>query len=141
MKNFEKQMENEKKKEYLRSYRKSLRRENEILEEIQKLRADKMFPSVSYDGMPSGSSHSDLSDYAVLIDEQIELLKKERLERAKKRKGIEERIRAIHDDDEQSVLRMRYIMGMKWEEVADEIGYTYRRVTQIHGNALEHFIL
>ena len=141
MKNFEKQMENEKKKEYLRSYRKSLRRENEILEEIQKLRADKMFPSVSYDGMPRGSSQSDLSDYVVLIDEQIELLKKERLERAKKRKEIEERIRAIHDDDEQSVLRMRYIRGMKWKKVADEIGYTYRRVTQIHENALEHFIL
>ena len=141
MKNFEKQMENEKKKEYLRSYRKSLRRENEILEEIQKLRADKMFPSVSYDGMPSGSSQQDLSDYVVLIDEQIELLKKERLERAKKRKEIEERIRAIKDDDEQSVLRMRYIKGMKWEETADELRYTQRRILQIHGEALEDFKL
>ena len=36
--------ENEKKKEYLKSYGKALRREQRILDEIQCLRLDKMFP-------------------------------------------------------------------------------------------------
>ena len=49
------QEENEQKKEYLRSYRKALRREERILDEIQELRMNKMFPSVANDGMPRGS--------------------------------------------------------------------------------------
>ncbi len=41
---------------YLKSYRKSVKREQEILEEIQRLRMDKMFPSVANnDGMPKGA--------------------------------------------------------------------------------------
>ncbi len=75
------QEENEKKKEYLKSYQRAVKRERDILEEIKRLRADKMFPSVVNDGMPKGSSQSDLSDYIAILDEQIELLKKERLKK------------------------------------------------------------
>ena len=71
--------ENDKKKEFLRRYRECERREQEILEEIQRLRADKMFPSMVNDGMPKGSQQSDLSDYMVLLDEQIDRLKQEQL--------------------------------------------------------------
>lgn len=53
------QEENEKKKEYLKSYQRAVKRERDILEEIKRLRADKMFPSVVNDGMPKGSSQSD----------------------------------------------------------------------------------
>lgn len=56
------QKENEEKKEYLRSYRRAVKREKDILDEIQRLRTDKMFPFVVNDGMPRGSSQSDLSD-------------------------------------------------------------------------------
>ena len=63
------QEENEKKKEYLKSYRRAIKREQDILDEIQRLRLDKMFPSVVNDGMPHGSSHSDLSDYVAILDE------------------------------------------------------------------------
>lgn len=41
-----------------------------------------MFPSVVNDGMPKGSSQSDLSDYIAILDEQIELLKKERIKKS-----------------------------------------------------------
>ena len=68
------QEENERKKEYLRSYRKALRREEGILDEIQELRMNKMFPSVANDGMPRGSKQADLSDYIVALDEMIEEL-------------------------------------------------------------------
>ena len=91
------QEENEQKKEYLRSYRKALRREERILDEIQELRMNKMFPSVVNDGMPRGSEQSDLSDYIVSLDEMIEELKNERLERAKLRQRIERDIRALED--------------------------------------------
>ena len=81
--------ENDKKKEFLRRYRECERREREILEEIQRLRMDQMFPSMVNDGMPKGSQQSDLSDYMVLLDEQIDRLKQERLEKARTREQID----------------------------------------------------
>lgn len=133
------QEENEKKKEYLRSYRRAVRREKDILEEIQRLRLDKMFPSVVNDGMPHGSSQTDLSDYIAILDEQIELLKEERLEKARCYKRIEDRIRMMSGEDEQTVLRLRYIQGRKWEDVAAEMGYSWKQIHRIHSAALQNF--
>lgn len=133
------QEENEQKKEYLKSYRRAIKREQDILDEIQRLRLDKMFPSVVNDGMPHGSSHSDLSDYVAILDEQIELLKVERLEKAKCYQKIERQIQQMQNEDEQEVLRLRYILGMKWEEVAVKMNYSYRRTLDIHGKALLSF--
>lgn len=133
------QEENEQKKEYLKSYRRAIKREQDILEEIQRLRLDKMFPSVVNDGMPHGSSHSDLSDYAAILDEQIDLLKEERLERVRCYQKIERQIRQMENEDEQEVLRLRYILGMKWEEVAVKMGYSWKQTHRIHSSALKKF--
>lgn len=130
------QEENEQKKEYLKSYQRAIKREQDILDEIQRLRLDKMFPSVVNDGMPHGSSHSDLSDYAAILDEQIELLKEERLEKARCYQKIERQIRQMENEDEQEVLRLRYILGMKWEEVAVKMDYSWRQIHRIHSAAL-----
>lgn len=133
------QEENEQKKEYLKSYRRAIKREQDILDEIQRLRLDKMFPSVLNDGMPHGSNHSDLSDYAAILDEQIELLKEERLERVRCYQKIERQISRMENEDEQEVLRLRYILGMKWEEVAVKMGYSWKQTHRIHSSALQNF--
>ena len=130
------QEENEQKKEYLKSYRRAIKREQDILDEIQRLRLDKMFPSVVNDGMPHGSSHSDLSDYAAILDEQIDLLKEERLEKVRYYQKIERQISQMENEDEQEVLRLRYILGMKWEEVAVKMDYSWRQIHRIHSAAL-----
>ena len=131
--------ENEKKKEYLKSYQDAVRREKHILQEIQLLRMDKMLPSVINDGMPHGSGCSDLSDYMVLLDEQINELRDERLEKMLLYKEIEKRIRNMDNDNEREVLRLRYLRGMTWEEVAVEMGYSWRGIHNIHGKALSNF--
>lgn len=133
------QEENEQKKEYLKSYRRAIKREQDILDEIQRLRLDKMFPSVVNDGMPHGSSHSDLSDYVAILDEQIELLKEERLEKVRCYQKIERQIRQMENEDEQEVLRLRYILGMKWEEVAVKMDYSWKQTHRIHSSALQNF--
>lgn len=127
------QEENEQKKEYLKSYRRAIKREQDILDEIQRLRLDKMFPSVVNDGMPHGSSHSDLSDYIAILDEQIDLLKEERLEKVRCYQKIERQIRQMENEDEQEVLRLRYILGMKWEEVAVKMDYSWRQILKQDG--------
>nr|DAM63679.1 MAG TPA: Protein of unknown function (DUF722) [Caudoviricetes sp.] len=131
--------ENEQKKEYLKSYRRAIKREQDILDEIQRLRLDKMFPSVVNDGMPHGSSHSDLSDYAAILNEQIDLLKEERLEKVRCYQKIERQISRMENEDEQEVLRLRYILGMKWEEVAVKMGYSWKQTHRIHSSALKNF--
>lgn len=131
--------ENEKKKEFLKRYQKAVRREQDILDEIQRLRADKMFPSVCNDGMPRGSSQTDLSNYAAEIDAAIEELKEERLEKIKIYRGIEMRIRRMKNEDEQEVLRLKYIKGMNLEIVAERMDYSYRTILDIHGKALKNF--
>lgn len=133
------QKENEEKKEYLKSYRRAVKREKDILDEIQRLRADKMFPSVANDGMPKGSNQSDLSDYIAILDEQIELLKAERLEKARCYQKIERQIKQMENDDEQEVLRLRYITGLKWEEVAVRMSYSWKHIHRIHSSALCNF--
>ena len=133
------QKENEEKKEYLKSYRRAVKREKDILDEIQRLRADKMFPSVANDGMPKGSNQSDLSDYIAILDEQIELLKAERLEKARCYQKIERQIKQMENEDEQEVLRLRYITGLKWEEVAARMSYSWKHIHRIHSSALCNF--
>lgn len=131
--------ENEKKKEYLKSYQRSAKREQDILEEIRKLRMDKMFPSIVNDGMPKGSSQSDLSGYAATLDDLIEKLKKERLEKIQHLRNIENQISKMQDEDEKRVLRLRYIKGLKWEEVAVEMGRSWQHIHRIHSKALKNF--
>lgn len=129
---------NEVKKEYLRSYQKAVSREQEILDEIQQLRMDKMFPSVVNDGMPKGSKQSDLSEYVSKLDELIEKLKQERFEKIKRMDDILYHISLLRDEDEQRVLRLRYIKGLKWEEVAVNMNYKWAQMHRIHSSALKN---
>lgn len=131
--------ENDIKKEYLNQYQKSVRREKYILDEIQRLRADKMFPSVVNDGMPKGNKSSDLSDFMVLLDEEIEKLKNERLEKVKRYSDISRKIKAMENDNEKEVLTLRYINGLKWEEICIRMNYSWKQIHRIHSSALSNF--
>lgn len=133
------QRENEEKKEYLKSYRRAIRREKDILDEIQRLRSDKMFPSVVNDGMSRGSNQSDLSDYIAILDEQIELLKAERLEKARCYQKIERQIKKMENENEREILRLRYIQGLKWHEVENKMGFSREWTLKLHGRALRNF--
>lgn len=131
--------ENEKKKEYLRRYHAAELAEREIREEIDDLRMNKMFPTLIQDGMPHGSSCGDLSAYAVQLDELLIELKDQMEQRIRIRREITQKIEEMQDETEKTVLRMYYINGLKWKEIADRMGYDIRNVTRVHGRALQHF--
>lgn len=77
--------------------------------------------------------------YIAILDEQIELLKVERLEKARCYQKIERQIKQMENEDEQEVLRLRYITGLKWEEVALKMNYSWKWIHKIHGRALQNF--
>lgn len=129
--------ENEKKKEYLRRYHAAELAEREIREEIDDLRMNKMFPTLIQDGMPHGSSCGDLSAYAVQLDELMAELKAQMEQRIRLRKEITAKIEEMPDETEKTVLRLRYIRWLRWEQIAEKMGYSFRNITRIHGKALQ----
>ena len=131
--------ENEKKKEYLKRYHVAELAEKEIQEEIDDLRMNKMFPALIQDGMPHGSSCMDLSEYAAQLDELLTELKDQMEQRIRIRREITQRIEAMQDETEKTVLRLRYIHWLRWEQIAERMGYGWTQVHRIHGRALTNF--
>ena len=131
--------ENERKKEYLDGYRKCIRQIDRLNEELAEIRINKMFPSMTQDGMPRAHNNTDLSVYASRIDKTERKIIKARYLKIQKMKEITEKIERMDDENEKDVLFYRYIRLMKWEEIAAKMKYTYRNVTKIHGRALCDF--
>ncbi|CAK7079485.1 MAG: hypothetical protein ENTA_01413 [Enterocloster clostridioformis] len=131
--------ENEKKKEVLMSYQKEKRRVRRLEEQLEELRRNKMSPSVTNDGMPHGTDKKDLSDYAVKVDEIEQELVAARYSRICAFQEVQKRIEAMEDEAEKDLLTYRYLRGLKWEEVAVRMGYSWRKIHYLHSDALEHF--
>ena len=131
--------ENDRKKRYLFGYRDALRKQKVIEDEIRELRLKKMLPSLTQDGMPHGSGGSDMSGYAAKLDELLRDLDEQAQRCIDIRKEIVKKIEAMQDETEKLVLRLRYMHGKKWEEIAVEMDYGYRNVLKLHGKALSHF--
>ncbi len=130
--------DNEMKKEYLREYRKHVRRLGRIEAELGELRAMKTAISVNNDGMPHGSRQSDMSGYAAELDRLERSLLEERRKRVSAYKDIVGRIKRLHSENELDVLFYRYIKGLEWWEIAEKMGYSERQIHRYHGNALAH---
>lgn len=130
---------NEKKKEYLNGYRDTKRREKRILEQIQQLRLDTMFPCLQGDGMPRGSSQSDLSDYMSRYDALMGELEQEMLNAITEYENIHRAIRRMKDEEEKEILERKYLMRQTWERIAEELGMSRRNAIYKHGEALKSF--
>lgn len=135
------QIENDKKRKYLRKYRKHERNIRRIESEIEEIRSMKLYPSMNNDGMPHGVNQKDLSNYAAELLTKENELYHEGVEQVKAYKDITYRINQMEDENERDVLYYYYIKAKNWWEIADLLGYTERHVKRIHGNALRNFKL
>lgn len=135
------QTENDLKKEYLRSYRRHVRRIERIESELAELRVMRATMSANNDGMPHGSGQADLSGYAAELDDLERKLIKERYERIITYQDIAGRVKKLKSENEKDVLFYRYIAGLAWWEIAEKMNYSERWVHKIHGRALAHFEL
>lgn len=135
--------ENDRKKEYLRSYRQHVRRIHRINAEIAELREMKVSPGMkANDGMPHGSGgQGDLSGYVANVEEMIKELIEERHLRIKTYQEITKRIKKLKSENEKDVLFYRYITGLDWWEIAEKMKFSERQIYRLHGKALAHFEL
>lgn len=133
--------ENEEKKEYLKGYQDSIKKVKRLEEELIELRLNKFFPSLIQDGMPHGTGSGDLSSYASKVDELERKLLKARYEKIKLMDDILYHISLLEDKDEQRVLKLRYIKGLKWKEIEEALGYSHRSVHRLHSKSLQHLVI
>lgn len=133
------QKENEKKKKFLNSYPRARREVARLEAQLEELRTNKMSLKVVNDGMPKGSGTSDLSAYAARMDELERSLTEKRYVRIQEFVKVQDAIEEMEDDQEKLLLTYRYLRGMTWERVAEEMNYSWQHVHKIHARALQNF--
>ena len=128
-------------KEYLRRVRDAESDLRSAEMDYQRARDDVMnLKAIEYDKDKVNNSHiGDLSDviaalekYAARVSEQWDRL-------IAMREEAKERIGEIADGRYREVLHRRYLQGESWEYIAVGMGYSFRQVLRIHGEALAAF--
>lgn len=129
------------KKEYLRGYLRAYKKAQHIGADIARLRMRYAYPSaVQYSDMPAGAGGPrDLSEYMVKVEELERDLNRQLDECIRLEVQIRRDIDMLEDEREREILRLRYIDGMTWEQVASSIPCDVRTATRAHGRALEAF--
>ena len=120
-----------KQKKYLQLYRESIEKTSEIAQNLAELKSE-------------AEALRDHEGQRVELDAAVakyvdacEEAEKELSRLADLRQDIRQLIDKVNDTRLHSILWRRYISGLSWEQVAVSMNYTYRRVTQLHGEALK----
>ena len=126
-------------KAFLRQIR-TLERE---IDELEQVKAGLKASLVSVGGMGGSSSGSPDPDRFGRVFGRIEAVEARIDARIDEKNRVIDRavelIERVHDSTQRSVLRRRYLLGQKWDEIAREFHYDERTVFRIHGAALKAF--
>ncbi len=134
--------DNEKKKEYLNSYRNLCRKLQSLEDQLQSFREVEQSAKIQQlSDMPKGGKQTDLSDLIVkneVLFTKIVRMKADCLER---KIEIENCIADMQEGLESAVLRKRYIEFKTWEQICVEIDYSWMQTHRHHSKALNNFKL
>ena len=123
----------------LKAY-KALRTERDRLAElIESLEAALYGPKIpTLDGMPrSGSLEASRLEYLAQKHIRLQQLYKEKVTELDRRMiEIEASIEQL-DPTERTLIRLHYIQGLTWEEVAMKMNYSWRHVHRIHSQIIQ----
>jgi len=137
----QRQQENEAKKEYLQSYKKYKLKARRLEEQLEELRLGKMLPSLITSDMPSSHNQKDLSDYMVKYDALVTKIIKARKDAVNRFAEVQHQIELLEDENEKTVLTLRYLRNWKWEKIACEIKVGWTQTHKIHSKALKNLKL
>ena len=125
------------KEEFLEQYRNSVEEEQYLLVEIKELKGD-MLQSGTADGMPRGrSGQSDLADWIIRRDKQLEKLTSKLCTEKFKQLKIRETIGTLKDAREKEILKDIYIYGLTFSEMEEKTGKARVTLKRLKSNALE----
>lgn len=123
----------EEKVSWLRRYQESLRREQELAEEVERLRSEATRITPLLSGMPGGPGDGQKVPRAVerIVEAQQQLERQVELCESERQK-IVSLIERIENPLECLVLRKKYILGQTIEKIACDIGFSTRWCIEIH---------
>lgn len=132
----------EEKVRWLRRYQDSLRRERELAEEVEQLRARACKVTPSLTGMPGGTCDGQSLPRAVesIVQAQQEL-QAQINQCGYIRREVVAALEQVTNARDHEILRRRYLLGQKWEQIAVEMHLEYRWVTRRHRRTVESMIL
>lgn len=126
-------------KERLKQYQHIKRERDQIKAMLEELEATLTAPKTQrLDGMPHSPSGKG-SPMDAVIDRHITLQNRYRIKLAELdalQAEIEDAIEGL-DSVARTLMRLRYIQGLKWEEVCVAMNYSWRQVHNLHSRALE----
>lgn len=127
----------EEKVAWLRRYRQALRRQAELEQEVEQLdsAAKRVTPMLS--GMPGGQGDGNALPRAVenLLEAKAELEAQCDI-CGDIRREVVAAIEQVTNQRDHEILRRRYILGQRWEEIAAEMHLEYRWVRRLHKRAV-----
>ena len=130
-------MTSQEKKEFLSRYLEILAEEKDIREEIAYWESKAQKVTASWSAVPSGGKGSDkVQTGAIKVAELRESLMDKINQLASVRIEIERAIGTVQDDTQRRLLRLRYIKGIGFNKIAEEMNYGERQIQRIHGKAL-----
>lgn len=117
-----------------------MRRENRIIEQMQKLEDRQLSITAQISDMPRGTTPFTTDDYVAEMD----ILKRKLLLEMKREREAYKQILTVLEQlegIEQEIMIMHYLMVMTWEEIACTIEKSYRWTQKLHSRGLEKVII
>ncbi len=95
--------------------------------------------TVTYSDMPKNPNHggSRMEDAIIKIIDLESEINRDMIQLVELKKDIIDRIKAVESTELQTVLELRYLSYMRWEEIAIELGYGIDNIFRLHRNALD----
>lgn len=127
---------------WLRRYRKALRRQAELEQEVEQLdsTAKRVTPMLS--GMPGGPGEGNALPRAVenLLEAKEELEAQINVCGTIRREVVAV-IEQVTNPRDHEILRRRYLLGQRWEQIAVEMHYRYQHICRCHRAAVGKLVM
>ena len=121
----------------LKSYIPALKYAEKCFRELDIAR-ESTIRSPRMDGMPRTGSVSGLELQVAMIDRIRRKAEKERDRVLKMLDQIEDMIESLEDPEQKTVIKLRYVYGYTWSEIAISTEMAERTVYYVHGKALSN---
>ena len=99
--------------------------------------------TVTYSDMPKSPNRdvSRMEDAIIKIIDLENEINQDMMKLVELKKDIIRRIKAVESAALQTILELRYLSYMRWEEIAIELGYGIDNVFRLHRNALDEITI
>ena len=135
-------MTNQDKKEFLQQYRLAEMEEQRLEHEIERWRSRAERMTAGYSKAPAGGADGrSLENTMEHIDDLTRQLSDQRDRLVTLWREIGMAIDSVPDARLQELLRLRYIEGLSFEQIAVRLDYSWRQVIRLHGAALSKVVM